>query len=289
MFLIGEFSRIAQVPKSQLRYYDETGLLKPAEIDEWTSYRYYSVEQLPIIHRIMALRDLGLSLEQIKRLIADDVSVEEIRGMYLLRKNQIEQSLQDEIVRLRILEARLNHLENESSLSQPDVVLKSVPEQPLIGTRIQLPSLFDVFGILQQMQATLPAAVGKTNMGHISVVFHSSFFETQEVDITVGYLLHKRLEAAVVLPNGIEMKTQMLPEMPLAASTVRPGGPENNVESHERIGRWALENGYSLAGEGRELVITPPRSATDRTGMVTEVQIPVIKRENRSLHINFEP
>lgn len=65
MFLIGEFSQIAQVPKSQLRYYDEIGLLKPAEADKWTSYRFYSVKQLPV----MALPDLGLSLDQINCLV----------------------------------------------------------------------------------------------------------------------------------------------------------------------------------------------------------------------------
>ena len=288
MFLIGEFSRISQVAKSQLRYYDEIGLLKPAEIDQWTSYRYYSLEQLPIIHRIMALRELGLSLDQIKRLIADDVSVDEIRGMYLLRKNQIEQTVKDELHRLRVLEARLNHLENQSQLDEPDVILKSIPEQLIVGTRIQLPSLFDVFGIVQQMQTTLPATIGKENLGFISVLFHSSFFESKEVDITLGYLLNTELELHLTLPSGIDIQTQMLPAIPLAASTVRPGGPENNVESHGRVGRWALENGYSLAGEGRELVISPPRSASDRTGMVTEVQIPVIKRENPSLPSTFE-
>ena len=65
MFLIGEFSQIAQVPRSLLRYYDEIDLLKPAEIDQWTNYRYYSVTQLPRLNRILALKELGLTLEQI--------------------------------------------------------------------------------------------------------------------------------------------------------------------------------------------------------------------------------
>lgn len=42
MFKIGEYSKITQVSGGQLRYYDEIGLLKPAKIDEWTGYRYYS-------------------------------------------------------------------------------------------------------------------------------------------------------------------------------------------------------------------------------------------------------
>ena len=82
MFRIGEFSKIAQVSGSQLRYYDEICLLKPARIDEWTGYRYYSAEQLPDLNRILALKELGLTLEQIQRMLADEVSVDELRGMF---------------------------------------------------------------------------------------------------------------------------------------------------------------------------------------------------------------
>ncbi len=60
---IGEFSRLSQVTVKTLHHCDELGLLQPAHIDQFTGYRYYTVEQLPRIHRIMALKELGLSLE----------------------------------------------------------------------------------------------------------------------------------------------------------------------------------------------------------------------------------
>lgn len=66
MLKIGEFSRLARVPAKTLRYYDEIDLFKPAHYDEDTRYRYYSVEQLPHLYRIVALKGLGLSLDQIK-------------------------------------------------------------------------------------------------------------------------------------------------------------------------------------------------------------------------------
>ena len=142
MFRIGEFSQIAQVPTSQLRYYDDIGLLTPAHIDEWTSYRYYSVSQLPRLHRILALRELGLSLEQIKRLVDDDISVDEIRGMFTLRRAQIEQTLQAEVNRLRTVEARLQHLETGGNPGEYDVViLKSVPSTAVYwDSRVVLPN-----------------------------------------------------------------------------------------------------------------------------------------------------
>ena len=81
MFTVGEFARLAQVSRRLLRYYDEIGLLKPSHTDRFTGYRYYCAEQLPQLNRILALKDLGLSLEQIRRVIQDNVSTDEIHGM----------------------------------------------------------------------------------------------------------------------------------------------------------------------------------------------------------------
>ena len=69
MIRIGEFSRIGQVSVKTLRYYDTVELLKPTEVDPSTGYRYYSFDMLPKLNRILALKELGLSLEQIKQLL----------------------------------------------------------------------------------------------------------------------------------------------------------------------------------------------------------------------------
>jgi DNA-binding transcriptional MerR regulator len=68
----------------------------PAHIDQETGYRYYTVEQLPRIHRIMALKELGLSLEQIGLMFEEEVPTEQIRGMLRLRQNEIQHSLREE-------------------------------------------------------------------------------------------------------------------------------------------------------------------------------------------------
>ena len=47
MLKIGEFSKLSRVSVRMLRHYDEIGLLKPAEIDRFTDYRYYREDQLP--------------------------------------------------------------------------------------------------------------------------------------------------------------------------------------------------------------------------------------------------
>ncbi|MEO1372766.1 MAG: MerR family transcriptional regulator [Cyanobacteria bacterium J06635_10] len=93
MYSIGEYSRIAQVSKRLLRYYDEIGLFQPIRIDAETGHRYYSASQLPELNRILALKELGLSLDQIRRFIKDDISPEEIQGMLLMKKAELEQQV----------------------------------------------------------------------------------------------------------------------------------------------------------------------------------------------------
>lgn len=59
MLKIGDFSKLSRVSVRMLRHYDEIGLLKPAKIDPFTDYRYYSEAQLPMICRITSLKDMG--------------------------------------------------------------------------------------------------------------------------------------------------------------------------------------------------------------------------------------
>ena len=80
MLRIGEFSQLGQVSVRTLHHYDERGLLKPAEIDNWTGYRFYSVKQLPRLNRILALKDLGFSLDQISRLVDDTLPANSCAG-----------------------------------------------------------------------------------------------------------------------------------------------------------------------------------------------------------------
>ena len=84
MIKIGEFSKLVQVPVATLRYYDQVGLLKPIEVDRFTSYRYYSVSQLPRLHRILALKGLGFSLEQIGVVLNEGLTPEQIRKARVL-------------------------------------------------------------------------------------------------------------------------------------------------------------------------------------------------------------
>jgi DNA-binding transcriptional MerR regulator len=273
MFRIGEFSKIAQVPGSVLRYYDQIGLLTPAHIDNGTGYRYYSAKQLPRLHRILALKELGLTLDQIARLVAEEVSATEIRGMLTLKKAQVAQAVHEEVARLRHIEARLYELDapNHDTF---DIVLKHIPAQRYLSLREVLPNTDAALGIMRELIQVLPARIGAAALGSFTTVVHSETLESDRLDIELGAVLASTESLAVTLPSDRVLRVQTLPAVAMMATVVQVGGFEQNCRSYGAIGLWVEDNGYRLAGPGREVLIQPPRTE-QLDEMVTEIQFPV--------------
>jgi len=90
VFKISDFSKLCQVPVKTLRYYDEIGLLHPAKVDSLTGYRSYNLDQLPRLNMLLALRDLGFTLEQVGALMQEGINVEQVRGMLRMKRAEIE-------------------------------------------------------------------------------------------------------------------------------------------------------------------------------------------------------
>ena len=78
---IGAFSKLMQVTVKTLRHYEQKGLLAPDEVDEWTGYRYYSIDQMQTLQAIRDLQRLGFSLDEIKELFEDGSHTPDIQQM----------------------------------------------------------------------------------------------------------------------------------------------------------------------------------------------------------------
>ena len=69
MYKIGDFSSMSKTTIKTLRYYEKEGLLTPVYIDQNTGYRYYESSQLIDISKIISLRQIGLSIKEIKKVL----------------------------------------------------------------------------------------------------------------------------------------------------------------------------------------------------------------------------
>src|SRR5689334_5742959 len=187
MFRIGDFSRLSLVPVSALRYYAELGLLKPMRVDSATGYRYYSASQLPRLNRLLALKDMGLSLEQIARLLDDNLTPEQIRGMLKLKQTELRQQLEEGQIRLGRIEAWLEQFEQENNMPDYDVIIKKVAPVRVAEVRGVAPSM-DMIGptldrLFDEVMAYLAGQGAKSLMPAITTYYDQ---EMSEKNITVG-------------------------------------------------------------------------------------------------------
>jgi DNA-binding transcriptional MerR regulator len=127
MLTIGDFARHGRVSVRMLRHYDAVGLLRPAHVDQSSGYRFYKAVQLSRLNRIVALKDLGFTLQQVQAILDEDVSTEELRGMLRLRRAELEAALVETAAGLVQVEARLRSIENEGSMLAEDVIIRHLP------------------------------------------------------------------------------------------------------------------------------------------------------------------
>jgi len=276
LFRIGEFSQIARVSGRLLRYYDSIGLLRPQRIDPVTGYRYYSAGQLQQLNRILALKELGLSLDQVARMLDERISAAEIRGMLALKKAELEQSLAAEAARLRHIESRLTQIEEQGSLGDYDVVLKSAPVVSILSTRATYPRFDDAIAALQEVSRAVRMQVAAAARENIIVVAHCDF-DDENLDLEIGVTLSRQVNKPVRLPSGVQMAMAELPASDSLATIVRSGPLYQSHLAFGRLGVWMEANGYQIAGPCREVFLDMPFQAPGQGDPTVEIQFPVAK------------
>jgi DNA-binding transcriptional MerR regulator/effector-binding domain-containing protein len=278
MFSIGEFARLGTVSVRALRHYDEIGLLRPAKVDPGTGYRGYTAEQLGQLNRIVALKELGLSLAQTRQLL-DGITLEELQGMLMLRRAQLEHELEEHQNKLLGVEARLRYIAREGAMPADDIVVKKIPAMGVVAIAGRAPAfgpqnivpvvnrsqeLFDQLGIRELVKEAGPRVI---------------FYEHDHgLDVTV-YLALPVAEPPAGLPEPA--RYLVLPEIE-AAAAVRSGPAAGifPVVYHDLV-RWADEHGYDVSPPGREVWVHEVHDIADVSQQVFEVQLPLRRAEAR--------
>lgn len=268
MLKIGDFSALSQVSIKTLRYYDERGLLSPAHIDPSTGYRYYAAAQISQFHRILALKDLGFSLDQIAKCLEERVTAEQMRGMLVLREAEQQARVEEERDRLSRLRSRIRLIEQETHMPQ-EVILKEIPSQCVASLRETIANYPSIGALYPRVATALGPGMEQKIMA--IAMWHNPEYRESDVDAEAGFLLHKPVPAN----GGIRVY-----ELPAAtcASIIHSGSYQRLPEAYDALLRWVASNGYQVAAPIRELylhVAKPVRQ--DDESYVTEIQVPVSK------------
>jgi len=261
--LISDFARLGQVSVRRLRHYDAIGLLVPDRVDPFSGYRSYSPEQLHLLNRLVALKDLGFSLDQVQRLLGEPVAVDELRGVLRLRRAELEEEARAVSTKLAAVESRLRMIEKENTVSS-DYVVKTVPAVRLVARRATL----DPAELGNRIGPMFDAvAAGLSHLPGSLATPIATYAEAEAgMEVVVGY------GYAGEPPDGAEAV-----ELPQAQAVCGVHlGPMSHIgESWQALHRWVVENGYSHAGPCRELYVRA--EAEDQADWVTELQQPVTR------------
>lgn len=248
MFSTGEFSRIARVSKRLLQFYDEEGVFRPAVTDPQTGYRRYRARQLAELNRILALKEMGLSLAEIRTCISERISNEAVRAMFEQKRIELERSIQDDLRRLRAIEARLNE-----QAPMQDVLVKSLPERQYLCRSGHLSSTWDAWEWVRDTGTRILSALPRRAVETISVSIPGDGFEYADAVLEAGAELSPGMEVNLPEMPGFEIRT--LPARQVVAAVIQSGGPEVRHHGSSQIGRWMEANGFTMVGVPREAVI----------------------------------
>jgi DNA-binding transcriptional MerR regulator len=301
MFKIGEFSRFTRVSVKTLRHYDEIGLLRPRVVDRFTNYRYYSADQVPRLNQILALRELGFSLEQIGRLLEAELSPEQMRGMFLGKRTEIVARLREEEAQLGRVDAYLAQLGHEHAArydvvvrqveptlvasvrswvvtkahDQGDAVNRATHEDPS-GEEIDVvASLFDELECyVAQFKARAPLPP--------VMLYHDMEYRADGQDLEIVAPL------TCEIPATERIQVWTLPGWEAMACLIHSGGYERLAQTFATLLEWIELNRYGIAGPMRESFLrfgasqvgyALPESyvSADAEEWVTELQVPIVR------------
>lgn len=282
MFKIGDFARLSRVPVKTLRYYDEIGLLKPIGVDRFTRYRYYSVEQLPLLNRILGLKEMGFSLEQVSQFIEGGLKVEQLRSMLVDRRRSLELQIeQDQQLLLRI-DARLKLLDLEGEAPSYEVRLKKLEPQWVAAVRGVATGYLEsepVFDRLFDQVYRYAAQHGVGCLGPGMALYYDSQGSSDQILI----------EAACPLPGPLPPASQVsvyrLPAVDRAACVVHHGPFASLDQAYAALITWIQSQDYRISGPTRELYLQYRRGG-EQSQFVTEIQFPIEKIKEQ---IRMEP
>lgn len=271
---IGEFARVAQVSLATLRHYEKSGLLKPMVLDPDTSYRYYSLDQLPRLHRILALKDLGFSLERIAQILEEELPLEQLRGMLTLKQAQTQQMIDAEQARLTRIAARLRQIEQEGKMPAYDVLLKQVDALLVASCREIAPLPLDER--LGQLYGKIVTYLEQQRIqpGQPALLLLHSRSEQHEDGLSID--AEAAIPLSTVLPGNEQITIRTL-SGGLIASTIHTGDDLFLGQAYVALYRWMKDNGYQPTGSPRQLRLRYGEHM-EPNQYVTEVQLPIEKQ-----------
>lgn len=271
MLKIGEFSKLSRVSVRMLRHYDEIGLLKPAETDRFTDYRYYREDQLPTVCRITALKDMGFSLADIVRILSVYDDKEKLEMYFAARERELRQLSQDTAYKLTLLDTARKRLRKEESMNY-NVTIKTIPARYAATVHMTIPRYEDEGTVWSTLVSeTSHMKLAEADPCLCAVTFLDGEYKEKNVEVMAWKTVKGNY------PDTEHVKFMTLPEVTVASCMFK-GGYHLITEVYAAVAAWLNANGYESVDPMFNIYHISPHETHNPDEFVTEVCYPVKKK-----------
>lgn len=265
LYKIGLFSQMNKVTIKTLRHYDDIGLLKPQYIDQSNGYRYYTSAQLPRLHQILSLKEIGFSLDEIK-LVLEGVSEEKL---LLKKKSDLMLEMADLSKKIACIES---YLSRDMNRKEYHIITKSLPSVIVASMRVHMENYADLFDKMPSMGLEMEKAGCEcVEPEYCFTIYYNGEYRESDIDAELCEAVTELKE------NQGKVKFKVLPEVELAACILHKGPYETLPESYSAIVHFIEESGYEIIGYQRESYIDGIWNKESPSEWLTEIQFPIRK------------
>jgi effector-binding domain-containing protein len=239
------------------------------EVDGETGYRFYSASQLPIINKILSLKEIGFSLNQISYIIDNDLSSSDLIDMLNLKDMEVTKTIQIEEERKRKIQSLIKIISEEDSGMNYDIIIKEVTPFKAACLRDVIPSYSEQCHLWEEIAKHIEKNNAKILPGCM-VIYYDPGFKESMVDAEVVE------RVSVPVPDTDRIKYREIPGDTMV-STIHKGSYEKLHIAYTTLLKWIEENGYTPCGPNREIYLEGDWSVKSPDDFITEIQVPVKK------------
>ncbi|MBN7772472.1 MerR family transcriptional regulator [Clostridium aminobutyricum] len=269
-FLIGELSKIFNISSDTLRYYDKIDLVKP-EYDVHNDYRCYSIRDFFKLSRILFLKNLDISLSEIKKYMGNK-NTNNLLNLLKKKEEEIDIKINKLVNLKKKIQTKLEFFENiEGELDQ--IIVKKIPRR--IGEFIDVNHLKTDY----EMKQTL-----KRNVDYLKIsswlIEGQIYTSLAKEDMDKGIFTQFRYFIEIVpIDSEFSKQLKVIPEGEYVCITFL--GPYSDMVKHyQLLVRWIEENGYQIAGDSIEKNIVDYDFSDSENEYISEIQIPIVKTQH---------
>jgi DNA-binding transcriptional MerR regulator/effector-binding domain-containing protein len=267
---IGDFSRMTHLSVTALRHYHEVGLLRPAEVDPDSGYRFYIPEQVRVAQVISRFRSLDMPLDKIKEVLEapDSAARNQVIVEHMQRMESQLAATQSVVASLRSL---LERVPAQVPISHRVV---AAVRAAAIADRVPAATLDSWLSAAQREIDTALAAAAGASAGAVrpagprAALYSAEFFQHEAGEVTAY------LPVTAGLDSSGRVRMLDIPAAELAVAVHR-GSLVDLDRTYGALGTYVAEREIGVAGPIREHYLVSEFDTDDESGYVTEVCWPV--------------